>query len=178
MPSISPDAFWGGIAGTIGTIIVYLLRWYFGRGQREAREKRANEKQKQIVDDSNDRLGRALRDEMRADNEKLRERIRLMETKQATTENNMESLAKSNDALRRENMDLSRRNGEQAQKLTEQASKLASQADRMDEMEKQIFALQEDRLLLIDVLRRAGIPIPPPIAARRPGTGPLNGDEK
>ena len=183
------DAIWGGLAGIITTVLGFVVRWVLTRPERQAQAKRAEDKQKleaakaeisqkKAIDESVAKLETQLRSELRADNSELRERSRQMEAKLAAAEARLEDLVTSNDTLRRENMELKGQNGAQSNQLETQAAQLKRQAERIGALEAQVSALQADRLTLIDAMRAAGIPIPPLVADKKPGTGPLGQSSK
>ena len=121
----------------------------------------AQNSQKTAIDESNNRLAAALRDEMRRDNEELRMRQRDTDKELSATKARLEDIQVSNHTLRQENLELASKNGSliaQVSHLTEQNKKLAVDVKQLQD-ELQIHKL--DRLVLIDVLRKAGITLPP-----------------
>lgn len=156
---MSPELV-GGLAGTLGTLLVILLKWWLDRPKRAADEERAQTK-----------IATQLRDELRRDNEslrksndELRERQRETEKSLAATIARLEDMRRDNDVLRRENFDLKGVSGEQAEQLR-------SQAEEIKILKMQVAEYQADRLLLIDAMRKANIPIPPLTKDR-----PIGGD--
>lgn len=155
---VNPDTIIGGLVGTGGTVLIMLLRWWMGRGDREARRLKSEAKQKQDIESANDKLGAALREELRRDNNELRDRVSKAEAQIA-------SLTADRDALRRENMKLTEQNGAQGERI-------AALVKQNESMEVRIKELEIDRQILIDALRGANIPLPVELY-RKPGTGPL-----
>ncbi len=170
---MTADAFWGGVAGSVGTVLVMLVRWLLTRGEREARLVKSDARQQQMVDDSSAKLATQLRDEMRVDNNELRSRLREAEAKGISTEARVNDLLKTNATLHQDNLELTEKNGVLTERTETQASQIKRLTEQVQAQGAQITELQADRLILIDAMRAARITIPPLTAERKPVTGPL-----
>lgn len=170
---MSPEVWVGGTIGIIGSILLYVIQRWLTRGDREAKQIKAEAKHKQVVDDANLKLAGELRAELRRDNEELRERQRMTDQKLATTEGRLEDVLKANVTLHQDNLALTEKNGALNERTEAQGVQIKKLSEQVQTQAVQIIELQADRLILIDAMRKASIPIPPLTAERSLGTGPL-----
>lgn len=168
---MTPELFWGGVWGTVGTVIVFVVRWLLTRGEREVRQVKADVKQQAAIDDSIAKVAALWRE----DNKDLRARAGLMELKQAGTEARLEEVLKANTTLHQDNLTLTEKNGALTEKADSQAGQIKQLNERVSTLQTQVAYLQTDNLTLINAMRQAGIPIPALSTDTKLGTGPLKG---
>lgn len=150
----------GGGLGILGTILLWLTQRYFTRGDRAAKQAKADAKQKADIESASVAMGNQIRDELRQDNRDLRDRL-------SKAEANIQTLTADRDALRKENLDLTEKNGAAQERI-------AQLVKQNESMEVRIKELEVDRQILIDALRLAQIPLPPELyRSKAAGTGPL-----
>lgn len=165
-------------SGTVGAIVKSVGDWLLARDdKRIAREQaiaEANNRRialEQAIGDANDKVAEQLRNEIREENEKLRERLRQSDDRISRLIGQVEQQSKDNQALRDENLKLARQAGQESQLVGELIRVNADQALKLSTLENELGAAKDRIGVLEAALRDAKIPVPEP--RRRGDTGPL-----
>jgi chromosome segregation ATPase len=155
------------LAAAGGAALTKLVDWLLSRGDRRLNREDA-------IAAANDKLAETLRAEVRADNEALRERLRMAEDRIATLVGQVAQLSNDNHSLRGENMHLQEQNGAANERITQQSRVIADQALKLSTMQNDLTLAQDRIAVLENALNQARQQLGE--AGKRPGTGPLGAD--